>query len=132
GLQVPEEAGDAAGVEDAVPVGAAGGAAFEQSMAPERATCQSHGRAAGLAGAPDPRRQGGAEGGGERRLRANPASRDCPTAAEILFLYLGRGGLDRPLDVLLGHDRRGRAGFRPGYRAGTPVAIFRRASPPSA
>src|ERR1039458_6815456 len=80
GFFVCAQAGDAVGVEDALHVGADGGAADERSLAAERGACQPHGATAGAGSEEDSASQDCVSRAGERRVCADSAGGDRQSA----------------------------------------------------
>src|ERR1019366_6898756 len=91
GFFVCAQAGDAVGVEDALHVGADGGAA-------------------GAGSEEDSASQDCVSRGGERGVCADSAGGNSEDTGPVLLLRLERRGVGGAMDVLIRHDRRGRPG----------------------
>src|SRR5271157_5599742 len=108
GFFICAQAGDAAGIEDALHVGADGGAADGRSLAAECGAREPHGATAGTGSEEDSASQDCVSSGGERGVCANSSGGDSEDTGALLLLCVERRGVGGSVDVLVRHDRRGR------------------------
>src|SRR5208337_4384959 len=104
GFFVCAQAGDAAGVEDALHVGADGSVADERSVAAERGAREPNGATAGAGSKEDPANHDRVPGGGERGVCANSSGGNPENPGAIFLLCVERRGVGGALDVFLRHD----------------------------
>src|ERR1019366_3500008 len=110
GFLVCAQAGDAVGIEDALHVGADGGAADGRSLAAECGAREPHGATAGTGSEEDSASQDCVSSGGERGVCANSSGGDSEDTGALLLLCVARRGDGGAVDVLDRRDRRGRPG----------------------
>src|ERR1019366_7883087 len=110
GFFVRAQAGDAAGLEDALHGGADGSVADQRSLAKERGARQPDGATAGAGIEEDSANLDCVPGGSERGVCANSSGGNPEDPGTVFLLCLERRGVAGALDVLVRHDRRGRPG----------------------
>src|SRR5713226_3116012 len=110
GFFVCAQAGDATGVENALPVGADGGAADGRPLAAKRGALEPDGATAGTGSEEDSASQDCVSSGGERGVCANSAGSDSEDTGALLLLCVERRGIGGAVDVFIRHNRGGRPG----------------------
>src|SRR5208282_3625071 len=108
GFFVCAQAGDAAGVENALHVGADGGAAVQRPLAAECGARQPDGATAGAGSKENSASQDCVSGGGEWGVCANSSGGNSENPGALFLLCVERRGVSGALDVLVRHERRGR------------------------
>src|SRR6266852_1685602 len=108
GFFVCAQAGDATGVENALPVGANGGAADGRPLAAECGAREPDGATAGTGSEEDSASQDCVSSGGKRGVCANSAGSDSEDTGALLLLCVERRGVGGALDVFIRHNGGGR------------------------